>query len=45
MQHDFLSWMPMLKAYAESYVIEEDRDYFLARLESHVKGQKMARFV
>ena len=35
-----IAYMPMLKAYAESYVIEEDRDYFLARLETHAHCSK-----
>ena len=33
----------MLKAYAESYVIEEDRDYFLTRLETHALKEELLK--
>ena len=38
-----IAYMPMLKAYAESYVIEEDRDYFLARLETHALKEELLK--
>lgn len=38
-----IAYMPMLKAYAESYVIEEDRDYFLARLETYALKEELLK--
>ena len=38
-----IAYMPMLKAYAESYVIEEDRDYFLARLETYALKEEILK--
>lgn len=38
-----IEYMSMLKAYANSYVIEEDRDYFLARLETRALKEELLK--
>lgn len=42
-QEKAIRYMPMLKRYADNYVLEEDRDYFLARLEPRSLKESLQR--
>lgn len=39
----YLRYVPMMKAYANRYVLEEDRDYFMARLEPRILKEALLR--